>query len=275
LRALPGLARAKLSAWLSELRRAVRRAFEQLAWGGRTRERLLVWLLGRHYESLFWRQWVFPQSAEKLPHYMDHRIGAFGLAVRDGGADPYTRGFLAAEALRAGDRVLDIGCGDGFFDRGFFSHRCGHIDAIDIEPSAIGHARRYNAAPNIAYLELDAVAEPFPSDGYDVIIWDGAIGHFAADTTSTMLAKIGSALKPGGVFVGSESLGAEGHDHLQFFADLEDLRATLRSQFEHVEVRSLSYEIGTPAPRREAYWRCAAAPERLRALAWLGETGEA
>jgi cyclopropane fatty-acyl-phospholipid synthase-like methyltransferase len=33
--------------------------------------------------------------------------------------------------VREGSRLLDIGCGDGFFTKRFFATRCAHIDTVD------------------------------------------------------------------------------------------------------------------------------------------------
>jgi SAM-dependent methyltransferase len=227
-----------------------------------------VALLDRHYRSLFRRQWDLV-AVEGQPHFFDHRHDAFPLLAGRGGAAVMARGFLASEILRVPDILLDIGCGDGFFDRQFFAERCAHIDAIDIEMPAIRHARRYNAAPNIAYHVLDAVNQPFPRERYDVVIWDSALGHFAPETTDGVLAKITDALDPGGAFVGSESLGDEGWDHLQHFASLDDIAAVLGAHFPYVQVRSMTYSLAHGrGVRREAFWRCAFSPQRLDATAW-------
>jgi hypothetical protein len=84
-----------------------------------------------------------------------------------------------------------------------------------------------------------------------------------------MLQKISRALKHDGVFAGSESLGQEGHDHLQYFETEDDLATLLRSQFAHVEIKTLRYTIndGTIL-RHEAYWRCSNSVERLDAARW-------
>jgi SAM-dependent methyltransferase len=238
-------------------------------WGGNTRERLLRQALGAHYRSVLRRDW---QLAPEPPHFFDHRIDAFNLMTATGAVGPLSRGFYALEVMQPGDVVLDIGCGDGFFDRAFFAAAVGHVDAIDIEPSAIEHAGRFSAAPNVSYFQLDAVAQPFPRAEYDVVVWDGALGHFAPETTALMLDKIARVLKPGGVFVGSESLGFEGDDHLQWFQDVGRLRAVFGDHFQHVELRDMRYVILAGRERHEAFWRCAASDERLRQLDWRPAT---
>jgi hypothetical protein len=101
-----------------------------------------------------------------------------------------------------------------------------------------------------------------------VIVWDGAIGHFAASDAAAMLNKIKHALVPGGVFCGSESLGHEGRDHLQFFDAIDDLRRMLQPHFANVQLREESYPINQGTfMRREGYWRCSDGDERLRS-AW-------
>ena len=97
---------------------------------------------------------------------------------------------------------------------------------------------------------------------------DGGLGHFPPDTTERMLVKIRGILTHEGVFVGSESLGKEGHDHLQFFDTLEELSGLFREYFANVELRKIEY--GVPAARRvEAFWRCADDRSRLDEARWL------
>ena len=108
------------------------------------------------------------------------------------------------------------------------------------------------ALSNIRYGLLDAVKEPFPETPFDVAVWDGALAHFSADGTGVMLSKIKAALAPEGIFAGSESLGPEGDDHLQVFADLEGLSELFRPLWRHVLVRELRYPLQGGFVRREA-----------------------
>ena len=243
---------------------------ESALWGGFRRESALVKLLNRYYFSLYRRQW---ELSTEEPHFFSQRIGFFKFAFAENGFGPYSfyRGFFGSEVVQPNDQLLDIGCGDGFFTKRFLSIRCKRVDAVDIEPSAIESAKLYNSAPNITYYLLDAVKEPFPSDKYDVIAWDGALGHFAKETTNHVLAKIKSALKPNGVFVGSESLGFEGSDHLQFFDSLQDLHEVFKAHFPFIQLRAVDYRTGqgrSSFVRREAFWRCANEEKRLRESSW-------
>jgi SAM-dependent methyltransferase len=244
---------------------------ERLIFGGEGREALLVGLLLRHYQSRFRRDWV---NSPHPPHFWYHRLGWFRIGFDAGAsASTYSRAFYSAEVIRRGDRVLDIGCGDGFITRRFLAERAGQIHALDIEPSAIRTAQRLNGGDPIEYFQSDATVGSFPAASYDVIVWDGAIGHFDPSTTNRMLEKIKTSLEPDGIFVGSESLGHEGGDHLQFWENLGELRAMLSAHFPYVELKELSMTIGMPGNemvRREAYWRCSLLPDRLRELDWAG-----
>ncbi len=191
-------------------------------------------------------------------HYFVHRPQLAGIALGEASGEAlyaYTRAFLAAEVIRPGAVVLDIGCGDGSLTKRFYAPRAAHVDAIDLEDSAIGYARRYNAAPNIVFQKLDAVLQPFPRADYDVIVFDGAIGHFSRNGSIEVLKKISGALKPEGVFCGSESLGVDGDDHLQYFMTYDDFRSILLPAFRFVRIKSQKYRLSGSFERHEAYWR--------------------
>ena len=260
----------RFTSLLVKLQRQLMTYAEYIIGGGRGRELFLVKLLERHYTSKFRRQWIL--SVES-PHFFDHRMGFFWLAFTGNGRGPYSyfRGFFTSEILRDGDRLLDIGCGDGFLDRRFYAERCAHIDAIDIDTSAVSAAKSYHRAPNINYHLLDAVSQPFPGDKYNVIALDGPLGHIQPDGIGRLLEKICRVLASDGVFVGSESLGTEGADHLQSFKSLDDVYHLFKPYFRYIELRSVQYRIGphkNPFLREEAYWRCSNDSSRLQECHW-------
>jgi len=235
-------------------------AVERVLFGGDARERALVRLLAIHYRSRFRRAWRYRADP---PHFFQKRIGWFlsGFDSESIGAYPFTAGFLNSALIQRGDSVLDIGCGDGFYPRQFYAERAAHVDAIDVDEEALREARKHHPAPNITYSRMNAVTDAFPRTQYDLVMWDGALGHFSPADAAIVMEKIAAVLGRDGIFSGSEVLGLEGHDHLQSFENLEEVGAFLRKYFAHVDVREEQYRLLTPGlVRREVYWRCSNVP---------------
>lgn len=260
--------RRSLRKKISEVPKRVSLIWESLLSAGGYSERILVKLLLRVYKSQFLLQW---KLGAQRPHFEDQRIDIAYFAFGNDIVGPYSfyRGFLSSEVIRTGDCLLDIGCGDGFFTRRFFAEKCGHIDAVDLEKRAIEIAELENHATNINYQVLDAVIQPFPRKNYDVVVWDGALAHFPKESTEEVLRKISQSLSKDGVFVGSESLGREGGDHLQEFLALDEMGALFKPYFKYVELRSMEFRnIHGGGIRREGYWRCSNEYERLLDCHW-------
>ncbi len=238
----------------SKLGRKLLQYIEDLISGRRLRD-FLKKLLRFQYKSKFRHDWVW---AKEPPHFSDTE-NFENLFENSSVYYALLKGYFTADLLKKEDRLLDIGTGTGFFPSRFFSHKCKHIDAIDLEETAIAYAKKNNYAINLNYTIQDAVKSPFPSEKYDVVVWDGAIGHFHPDTTDKMLKKIFNSLDKDGIFTGSESLGSdEGIDHLQFFETLNELGTLLKKYFKYVHLKEVNYNIQYDKKfmRREAYWRC-------------------
>ncbi len=253
--------------------RGVRRLASLVVGGSAIRERVLIRLFNRYYCEKIRREWAL---SKEPPHYTDFRATCFQFGFGQSAFSPlnWSRCFYNAEILRDSDVVLDIGCGDGFTTRRFFAPCCFQVDALDVEPSAIATAKRHQALDKITYHLMDAVQSPFPRERYNVVIWDGALGHFPPETTALMMQKIRNVLTPDGIFVGSESLGHEGGDHLQYFETLEELAKSFTPHFEVVAMKEHAYRIGRKGEflRREAYWRCSASAKRFDAQKWRSFT---
>lgn len=228
----------------------------------------LIYAIKKSFDLKFLREWV---NTSSLPHFYDQRHNVIDLAFGNAqlGPFPFYRGFYTSEVIKEGDRVLDIGCGDGFFTMRFYAPKAKKVDAIDIEPSAIEMAKDTNQNSKIQYILKDAVKEDFPSPEYDVIVFDGAIGHLSKEDSKILLKKIKNSLSANGLFVGSESLGLEGHDHLQFFNTMDDLRSLLSSHFRYVSLKSVDYVNNNSGfKRKEAYWRCSNSLVRFHEFSW-------
>ncbi|MEO8205533.1 MAG: class I SAM-dependent methyltransferase [Chthoniobacterales bacterium] len=230
-------------------------------------EDVLLRQLELHFRRKYSRTW---RRGAEAPHFFDQRTTFFHLGYGSETRPLYclARAFYTAEILRKEDVVLDIGCGDGFFSSRFYAPLCAHVDAIDIELSPLSNGKYKQSVSNLRYRQQDAVNDPFPESSYDVIAWDGALGHFAPDTTAKMMKKIAAALKPDGIFVGSESLGKEGSDHLQFFNSAAELEVVMAPYFRYAFSKTLDYVIPGGIRRRETYWRCSQTLERLDEVAW-------
>jgi len=110
----------------------------------------------------------------------------------------FAESLLARYAVPAGARVLDLGCGNGFYADAF--SRAGmQVTAVDLSDAVIGYARR-TYGDDVTWIAGDAFALPFEGQ------FDFAFCHFftffnAADNPSSF-AEYGRAmlryLKPGG-----------------------------------------------------------------------------
>lgn len=132
-----------------------------------------------------------PMGEQWRPIYDEHLVSGF-LGAVDG---------LDAR-LRAGARVLDLGCGSGhaaiLMGR---EYPRSAIVGLDLAPEAIAQAEAERAAtgpPNVSFVVADA-GDLEPGPGYDVITAFDAI-HDQQDPLR-VLRRIRAALAPGGVFV--------------------------------------------------------------------------
>lgn len=137
------------------------------------------------------RRW----STEEGPHYVaeadryDRMLAGFGDALLD------------AAGLRAGERVLDIGCGTGAVTLAAAPRvqPGGTVMGIDVSPPMLELARRRVRASglgNVELVEADAQVHAFPEGGFDVAISRNGLMFF--DEPETAFANLARALRPGG-----------------------------------------------------------------------------
>ncbi len=181
-------------------------------------------------------EWGVPPLPEWFDHFIDQQCWTAPF--------PWERGIFNLIAMRQGARVLDMCCGDGFFDRRFYAGRAREIIAADIDPRAIRHARRYNAAPNIHY-QVGDVRAGLPAGPFDNVVWDAAIEHFTEAEIADVLSRIKRELRPGGVLSGytiqAMAHGASHPDHEYEFSSKVDLARFFTPHFQHVQVLETVY----------------------------------
>jgi arsenite methyltransferase len=115
--------------------------------------------------------------------------------------DVLRRRRLVYEALGAapGDRILDVGCGPGFYSRELLDQVGpeGSVTGIDQSPQMLAVARRRSEGfGNARFEEGDATGLPVPSDSFDRAL-SVQVFEYVADIP-TALAEVHRALRPGG-----------------------------------------------------------------------------
>ena len=108
--------------------------------------------------------------------------------------------------VRAGQRVLDLGCGEG--RHSFEAYRRGAtVVAVDLDHAALGTTREWLGAMDLAgeapdgahagAIRADLLALPFPDASFDRVIASEVLEHIPADTAA--IAELSRVLKPGGL----------------------------------------------------------------------------
>jgi len=115
---------------------------------------------------------------------------------------------LALLELRAGERILDAGCGHGW-TTAELGRRGASVLGIDLLPESISEARRlYGAAEDVRFAAVDARALPAKADGFllgnesvDRIHCLETAFHFGPDGRRDFLQEAWRILRPGGRLV--------------------------------------------------------------------------
>ena len=109
--------------------------------------------------------------------------------------------------LKAGDRVLDFGCGPGTISVGLAKAiEPGELHGIDMEESQIGIARAAAQAgghANATFHVGDVTALPFEDNSFDAAHCHAVLMH--VPDTPKVLAEVKRVLKPGGI-IGSREM---------------------------------------------------------------------
>jgi arsenite methyltransferase len=154
-------------------------------------------------------------------------------------ADVLRRRALVHEALAAkpGERVLDVGCGPGFFAAELLERvgPKGSVLGIDQSPDMLAAAtKRCEAFGNAEFREGDALSLPVEDGDFDAAL-SVQVLEYVKDATAA-LAEIRRALRPGGrVVIWDSDWGAASWHS----ADPERMRRVLRVWDEHLTHPSL------------------------------------
>lgn len=105
---------------------------------------------------------------------------------------------LEGADLKPGLRVLDLGCGPGFFAAGLAGlvGESGHVDGADINARFVADANRRADRPNLKFHHVTDHRLPFADATFDRVIMKNVL-EYVPDVAAT-LAEVFRVTKPGG-----------------------------------------------------------------------------
>jgi len=112
---------------------------------------------------------------------------------------------VAGMRLAPGARVLEVGCGPGFFSP-YIADAVEHGSLVlcDLQGPMLHLARtRLNAHPNVVYAQGDAISLPFASDRFDTVFLATVLGE--VPDPGACVDEIRRVLRPRGALVVSET----------------------------------------------------------------------
>jgi len=121
--------------------------------------------------------------------------------ARAGAAQPHPAGlyepFLLSLVPEHCDRVLDVGCGTGRFTQQL-AGRARRVTALDVSGEMIRIARERNAAPNVQFIQGDALEVAEELGGFNCVVTLAAFHHLPVQKGATILTR---AVAPGGTLI--------------------------------------------------------------------------
>lgn len=148
----------------------------------------------------------------------------------------------AALAARPGERILDVGCGPGFYVRELLDEvgERGSIMAVDASPDMLALARRRcEGRGNVTFAEGNAVALPVADGDFDAALCVQVM-EYVADPEAA-LTEMHRALRPGGRVLVWDVDWATVWWHS---ADADRMRRVLVAWDEHLADPSLPRTLG-------------------------------
>jgi SAM-dependent methyltransferase len=107
---------------------------------------------------------------------------------------------MLSDHLRPGMRILEIGCGTGYFTREL-TRRGADIVAIDVSPDLLEIAKANSSAPNVRYEIQNACALTYSDATFDSVVGSSILHHLEIEDA---LREIYRVLKPGGTIYFTE-----------------------------------------------------------------------
>jgi len=154
-------------------------------------------------------------------------------AKRDVADNPLDSHFALAKVFKHGMRVLDVGCGAGWFSNSLAYNNKADVTAVDFNPVAVKRASEVGRALGLSvqYVVHDLFTY-VPEEPYDIVVSMGVL-HHTGDCHAAIRHVCGALVKPGGhVYIGLyHTYGRK--PFLDYFKRLQEQGANEEVLYEH------------------------------------------
>ena len=152
-------------------------------------------------------------------------------------------------AIEPGSRVLELGCGTGYYTDVFFSPFAAEIVAIDIDPRAIETARRMHFAKNVRYEVMDFRTQ-LPAGVFDTVVWSPTIFAYTPNDVDILMQRLRNFMSENARLCGWTYVEIDHGGPGVLWHDMNSLADRLKRYFKNV--RALERVHTTIQPVRHA-----------------------
>lgn len=105
-------------------------------------------------------------------------------------------------------RILDIGCGFGWFELYAIQNSVKNITSIEVSAVDLGTAKKTINHPKVKFVVASALALPFPSNTFDTVVCFEVLEHLPEATEHLFFSEVKRVLKKGGILYLSTPSGS-------------------------------------------------------------------
>jgi SAM-dependent methyltransferase len=155
-------------------------------------------------------------------------------------------------AIRPGSRILELGCGTGYYANIFFSPFAAEVVAIDIDPRAIETARRLHQTKNIRYEVMD-FTKALPDGPFDLVAWSPTITAYTTKDVHHLMARLRNVMSKDALLYGWTAIETDRAGAEILWYDMNSLAERLHDYFNNVRAFERIHTTVQP-PRHELFF---------------------
>jgi SAM-dependent methyltransferase len=155
-------------------------------------------------------------------------------------------------AIKPGSRILELGCGTGYYSDIFFSPFASEVVAIDIDQRAIETARRFHQATNIRYEVMD-FTKTLPDGPFDLVAWSPTIAAYTVQDVHELMTRLREIMSKDALLYGWTAVETDRSGPEILWYDMKSLAKRLQAYFNNVRAFERVHTTVQP-PRHELYF---------------------